>query len=122
MNDQEKTQLRGLCFAHSEHFRSGFLSYLNENWHLWEGFSQRAFQMVKTGRSHYSAKTIIQVLRFHTDLTEVNSEFKVNDKWAADFGRLFMLRHPEHKGFFKTKFSEHRVSMKSEEVAQRITS
>jgi len=90
-------------------FREGFQPYFITNFHLWSGFVERALQMVRTGRAHYSAKTIIQVLRFHSDLYEADSEFKVNDKWAADFGRLFMLRYPLHKGFFATKESAHRI-------------
>lgn len=107
----EEATLRGLIRSNADQFRVGFLDYIDQNWHLWEGFETRAFQMSKTGRTHYSAKTIIQVLRFHTDLAETDSEFKVNDKWAADFGRLFMLRHTKHRGFFKTKVSEHRVPL-----------
>jgi len=111
INAVEKQTLRGLILHNPDQFRSGFLDYAVANWHLYEGFEERAFQMAKTGRTHYSAKTIIQVLRFHSDLAEVDSAFKVNDNWAADFGRLFMLRHPKYLGFFKTKVSEHRIPL-----------
>jgi hypothetical protein len=107
----EQQTLKSIVRNNPDQFRSGFLDYAVDNWHLYEGFKERAFQMAATGRDHYSAKTIIQVLRFHSDLAEVDSEFKVNDKWAADFGRLFMLRHPNYQGFFKTKISEHRDTL-----------
>ena len=107
----EQQTLKSLIRNNPDQFRSGFLDYAVSNWHLYEGFEERAFEMSDTGRTYYSAKTIIQVLRFHSDLAEVDSKFKVNDKWAADFGRLFMLRHTKHQGFFKTKISEHRVPL-----------
>lgn len=52
---------------------------------------------------HYSARTIGEVIRHHTNLVDATSEFKVNDWLWPDFGRLYMLVYPDRCGFFETR-------------------
>ena len=99
-----------------DQFLPDFPEYLFENMHIWQGFKELAFQMLATGRKNYSAKTIIQVLRWHSDLEESTSSFKISDKWAADFSRLFMYRYPEYADFFRTTNSHLRSAFVEEKL------
>lgn len=110
VKDQET--LLGLIWGNPDQFRQGFDDYLLDNFHLWTEFQQLAYQMINRGRTHYSSKTIIQVMRFHSVLEELDSEYKISDQWSADYGRLFMLAHPEYSTFFKTKDSFLRSRLK----------
>ena len=51
---------------------------------------------------HYSARTIVHVLRHHSAVAEVDGEgWKINDHHSPYFARLFDLVHPEHVGLWE---------------------
>ena len=95
--------LRRIIREHREHFRDGFVEYLSEHPQIFQEFAKRAFEIRKVGFLRYSAKTIIEVLRWHTDLSEgPDATFKIRAIYVADLSRLFMLRWPATMGFFAT--------------------
>jgi len=53
-------------------------------------------------RKRYSARTIIEVLRWHSDLAEPKgSLFKLSNNMTPGMARLWMKKHSqEHPGFF----------------------
>lgn len=54
-------------------------------------------------RKYYSAKAIFHRVRWHTQIEERNSEFKIDDGWISHYARKFLADHPEHEGFFQTR-------------------
>lgn len=83
----------------AEDYRHDFPSWLSLNWHVFKGFEREALR-VAARRSHYSAKTIYEVLRHHSLLAEKAGEWKLNNNFTGDLARLFEAMHPEARGFF----------------------
>jgi hypothetical protein len=99
----EVNVLRRIIRNNHRHFLDGFSAYLSEHPQIFQEFAKRAFQVRNAGFTRYSAKTIIEVLRWHTDLSEgPDTTFKIRAIYVADLSRLAMLRWPVLMGFFET--------------------
>lgn len=84
-----------------ELFRKDFAVHLADNWHVYEAFAREADKVWARGQRHYSARTVIEVLRHESALRESGSEWKLNDWWTKDLARLWICMHPERDGFFE---------------------
>lgn len=81
-----------------------FRKFHDENPHIYNEFKKLANKMRVTGRKKYSAKMIINVLRWERDLqTKSNDEFKLNDLYQSMYARLLAYHHPEFENFFSFK-------------------
>lgn len=80
-----------------------FAEWLDTNWHVWERFSAIANEVWARGRKHYSARTILEVMRHETVIREIGSDFKLNDQSAPPMARLYMHLWPEKTGFFELR-------------------
>ena len=83
----------------------GFFNWLKDNYHIYRQFTQLALQMAQR-RKHYSARAILHVIRWQTDLRETDKTFKCNNNWTPGMARLFMSQYPKHKGFFRIRDSQ----------------
>jgi hypothetical protein len=54
-------------------------------------------------RTHYSARTIIEVLRHYSALEDCDKSFKINNVIATSLSRLSMEMFPRLNGFFETR-------------------
>jgi hypothetical protein len=86
---------------HREQFTADFLEYLPANLHVYEAFEREALIVLRRGFKHYSARTIIEVLRHRSNLRETAGQWKLNDHNTPYLARLFGLIHPQHKGLFE---------------------
>ena len=60
--------------------------------------------MAETGRKHYSARTIVELLRWQTDLKDSDKTFKINDHFTPGMARLFMSEHGKrYPDFFRLR-------------------
>lgn len=90
--------------AHPHEFRPEFFEWLRENWPIWRAFEREARRLKARGFQHYSARTIWEVLRHHTNLQESRGPWKLNDHYPPDCARLLMLAYPEDfDGFFELR-------------------
>jgi hypothetical protein len=87
--------------THADRFTDDFRGYLPENLHVFDAFEREALRVVQRGRTHYSARTIIEVLRHNSALTEQGGEFKLSDWHTPYLARLFALMHPAHEHLFE---------------------
>ena len=85
----------------AERFTADFLAYLPDNLHVYRAFEREALRVVARGLAHYSARTIIEVLRHHSALTEAAGAWKLNDWRTPYLARLFALLNPAHAGLFE---------------------
>lgn len=94
---------RALAMArrHQFDFTLEFLEYLPDNLHIYEAFEQEALSVAQRGRSHYSARTIVEFLRHHSTLQEVCGQWKINDHNVPYLARLFALLNPQRAGLFE---------------------
>ena len=69
---------------------------------VWNLFVREADKVRASGRDHYGARTILEVIRHHEVIDRGNAEFKVNNNAQAAIARAYMqLRNCP--GFFETR-------------------
>lgn len=84
----------------------GFWHWLRQNEHIYSAFKCLAFEMALTGRTRYSARTIVEGIRWKTDLSDTDKTFKVNNNYTSGLARLFMSEYGEkYQGFFQLRDS-----------------
>lgn len=81
--------------SRGDEFTSRFLEYIVHNMPVYEEFERRALRLWASGRTHYSARTILESVRHDTDIHEVASEYKINNNIIPDCARLFAIMHPD---------------------------
>lgn len=106
-----------MIVLHSEKFPEDFLGWLRDNRHVWNAFVLQAKAVIDAGYKHYSSRTIIEVLRHHTAITEKNAAWKLNDHNVPYLSRLFALCYPEHKDLFSFRATNIEKALAGEEVA-----
>lgn len=91
-----------LVFDRSK-YRDDFADWLLENQHIWQAFALKADAIWNRGRRHYSARTIVEVLRHESNLAEVGGEWKINGNYVPDLARLYMDTFPDRAGLFEVR-------------------
>ncbi len=87
-------------------YPDGFFRWLQANARIYTEFERRALYMARGGRKHYSAKTIFEVIRWHTDLKDSDKMFSLNNNYTSGCARLFMETHGKrYPGFFQLRDS-----------------
>lgn len=95
-------QARAAVVLHESMFRRDFFDWLTSNYPVFEYFEQSANKVRESGFKHYSARTIVEVMRHRTNIREIgDGTWKLNDHRTPDMARLYMLLHPEHQGLFE---------------------
>ena len=84
-------------------YRADFAAWLLLNQHIWLAFCTKADAIWSRGRRHYSARTIVEVLRHESALAEVGGEWKINGNYVPDLSRLYQATFPERAGLFETR-------------------
>ena len=91
---------------HADQFTPRFLAYLPENLHVYEAFERETMRVVRRGFPHYSARTIIEVLRHNSALAERGGPWKLNDWHTPYLARLFALLNPAFAGLFEFRITK----------------
>ena len=100
MTEDSASKFCNFIDAHPRFFKSPKEWFL-ENWHVVEAFERQALRLIGMNREHYSARTIVEVLRHHSVLNDTSDAFKINDHNAPDLARAFVVLHPEHVDFWE---------------------
>lgn len=69
---------------------------------VWALFVREADKVRASGRDHYGARTILEVIRHHEIIGRGNREFIINNNWQAAVSRAYM-RLRNCPGFFETR-------------------
>ncbi len=80
-----------------------FSIYDQENPSIWEAFKKFTLQAIASGKKNYSSKSIIERIRWETEITAKEDAFKINNNYTSDYSRKFMEAFPDYKGFFRTR-------------------
>ncbi len=104
-----KTISLAIVGKHPEVFQDGFAAWLDENHHIYQDFERRALEVGRF-RSRYSGRTIAEIMRHNSVISESSGAFKLNNRFIPDLGRLFMLKNPIHDGMFETRQSDRRAA------------
>lgn len=81
-----------------------FERFHSENPQVYAWLRHQALLLKKRGHHRYSIKTLLEVLRWRSDVrTDGRDGFKLNNDFTAYYARLLMQREPELAGFFETR-------------------
>ena len=88
-----------------DEYPEGFFWWLCCNEHIWHAFEEKAYVMAAVAkRRRYSARTIIEVMRWNSDLREHTPLFKISNNMVPGLARLWMAKHGErYPKFFQLK-------------------
>lgn len=81
------------ALAHPGLYADGFAKWCEDNIAIVRAFVAHAERVIARERTHYSARTIIEVIRHESALAESGSEaeaWKINNNRAPDLARAFM--------------------------------
>ena len=95
---------------HAGEFTEEFLNWLPKNLHVWEEFQQRATGLWFAGHRSYSSKTIVHVMRYHSDIQEVGTRYKISNNTTPYLSRLWAFAHPDMADMFRTKELSNRTA------------
>ena len=83
-----------------------FRVFDRENPQVYQLFKKYTFDAINAGFTHYSVSSIIERIRWHTNIETKGDLFKINNNHRAYFARKFMEEFPRHKDFFLTRVTE----------------
>jgi hypothetical protein len=86
-------------------------SALGREWIKWhfknpqffEYFEGFTFNAIDKGHDRLSGWLIVNRVRWETMIVTKGNDYKIKNDYIALFSRLFMVRHPDYVGFFRTK-------------------
>ena len=86
-------------------YPEGFFWWLSANPHIWKAFEEKAYIMAAVAkRPRYSARTIVEVMRWDSDLRENKPLFKISNNMVPGMARLWMHKHGKnHPKFFSLR-------------------
>lgn len=85
---------------HETMFSPKFMPWLVENVAMYKVFEELANDLYARGRRYYSSRTIGEKMRFDHDISDAGEEFKLNNNYTPDLGRLYVLLHPQRVNMF----------------------
>ena len=83
---------REFVAMYASDYPDGFFQWLQDNNHIWLAFEKLALQMAGK-RERYSARTIVEVMRWNTDIREKDITFKLSNNMTPGMARLWMMKH-----------------------------
>lgn len=90
--------------ANLDQFPATFLAYLPDNIHVYLAFELEALGVAASGYTHYSARTIVEVLRHASALHQHgDSSFKLDNIHTPYLARLFGLMNPGFAAMFERR-------------------
>lgn len=102
--------------AHPQYFTDDFAEWLPDNLHVFNAFEAEALKVIRRGFKHYSARTIVHVLRHHSAVQETAGDgWKINNNHSPYLARLFDLLHPAHAGLWE--YRETKATSRGSEAA-----
>lgn len=91
--------------ANGKYTPENFSNYHKQNPHIYKRFCKFALEAVSR-RDHFSAKAIFHIIRWYTQDTDDQPDFKIDDGWVSHYSRKFMDDYPEHDGYFQTRIRQ----------------
>lgn len=88
---------------HGETWEERFNKFDAANPHIYQLFERYALQLVRAGRDRFSARTVVERIRWDALTSTNGSAFKFNENFTAYYGRKFMRLHPECEGMIETR-------------------
>lgn len=78
-----------------------FMQYHRQNPKIWIEFEKRALAKISQGATRLGSKKIFEDMREESNLPQAAGQYKVCNTFTAYYPRMFGLKHPQLKNFFK---------------------
>lgn len=95
-----------------------YADWNDQNPQVVQSFFNMTLKTIAENRGRYAARTILELIRWHTPTAETNSSFKLNNNLVGLLARHFVLKYPQYDGFFAERSMK--GEPKSREVSQAI--
>ncbi len=82
-----------------------FELYHKENPYIYHQFRYYTLRVIQSGFKNFGSQMIIEKIRWETGVVSKNSDFKINNDYAAFYSRMFMLEYPNYEGYFRLRRS-----------------
>jgi hypothetical protein len=89
-----------LMLNNEDEFSDEFIFWVPNNIHIVEAFDHETLKIIRKGYKHYSGRTILEVLRHHSALSE-SGPWKLNNNYVPYLCRLFALTNPKYGSIFE---------------------
>lgn len=95
--------------TNGESWQARFEEFDRKNPHIYERFRSLANEYIGANNFKISAKDIVSVIRWHTDVHTIEGQknkskrFKVNDAYISRYVRKYLQEYPQHKERFVIK-------------------
>jgi len=87
-----------------EEMRLQVIDFHNKHPEVWDLFVRFSFEKIKCGFKNYSAKAIVERIRWESDVGgDGVAQFKIGNNYPSFYARRFMRAYPQHEGFFRTR-------------------
>lgn len=80
-----------------------WLAWHNANPDFFTLFERFTAEAIRRGHHNLSGWLIANRVRWETSIVTAGDDYKIPNDYIALFVRLYMVRHPQHLGFFRTK-------------------
>ena len=99
-------------YSQTEHeIDTHFRAFHRDNPSVFRLFCKFTLEVISRGFMHYSAKGVLERVRWETSLETVDPgafepegrPLKINNNYSSRYARLFMQKYPQYEGFFRTR-------------------
>lgn len=97
---------QGIFYGISPSVVDRFIEYHKQNPSVYEAFKRFAYEVLNSGRTHFSGKAIAERVRFDS-LVSGNDGFKLNNSFVAPMVRLLCWEEPSFEEFFSVRRNRH---------------
>lgn len=93
-----------LPFIRDASHEAQFMEFHERNPHVYRLFCRFCDELIASGRTRYSARTILHRIRWHVDTqTDSGDGLKINNNHSPFYARMWASEHPRHSDFFQTR-------------------
>lgn len=82
-----------------------FEEYNSQNPHIYRQFVFYTINAIESGYKNFGSQMILEKIRWETGVVSKNSDFKINNSYAAFYSRLFMKDFPQYAEYFRIRNS-----------------
>lgn len=93
-------ELKAHIAENQDLFRADFTAWLDVNFHVWLAFEEASNKVWDAGWQHYSARTIMEVIRHRSNIREIHGKYKISNNRIPCLARLYALAYPARKDLF----------------------
>lgn len=93
-------------YQQSRDLKERFDEYHRNNPHIYHQFRYYTLKAIQSGYKHFGSQMIIERIRWQTGVISKQSDFKINNDFAAFYSRMFMLEYPSYSTYFRTRQSQ----------------